>query len=65
LTHQPTTAELKASFERCGLWRHGWTYDKAMAIECVRKSITSAAIAHRRKVERKQGKPLPVQPALI
>ena len=65
MTDQPTTADLKASFHRCGLWRHGWTYDKAMAIDCIRSSITSAAKAHAKRLARKQGKPAPIQPALI
>jgi hypothetical protein len=62
---EPTTAELKESFARCGLWRHGWSYDGAMAIDCVRKSITSAAKAHAKRLARQQGKPAPIQPALI
>lgn len=43
----PTTAELKAAFRRCGLWRLGWTFDRAQASFTVAWALRHAAIAAR------------------
>lgn len=59
MTDAPTTAELKAAFKRCGLWRLGWTYDRAMASFTVAWSLRHAALAARSK------NPPPAQPRLF
>ena len=60
----PTTADLKAAFKRSGIWRSGWDFNRAIAVPSIRTSITCAARAHQAK-HTHQGKPAPIQPALI
>jgi hypothetical protein len=43
----PTTSELKESFHRCGLWRFGWTYTRAISVPVIAKAISCSAKAHR------------------
>lgn len=45
----PTTADLKRAFSRCGLWRLGWTYDRAMSVPLVAWGLRKSALAARRK----------------
>jgi hypothetical protein len=59
-----TTAELKQAFSRSGLWRLGWSFDKAMGCELTRKGLECAVRASQRKAAR-QGNPAPMQPELI
>jgi hypothetical protein len=43
----PNNSELKDSFKRCGLWRFGWTYSRALSVPVIVKAMTCAAKAHR------------------
>lgn len=55
----PTTAELRDAFRRSGLWRDGWTYAKAIAVDTVRWGLEKSALARRRTHHH------PAQPRLI
>jgi hypothetical protein len=56
----PTTAELRAAFERAAYLKFiGWTFDKAMAVDYMRWSLTRSALAARHTHH------LPAQPRLI
>lgn len=43
-----TTADLKRAFRRCGLWRIGWTYDRAIGVPLVAWGLQKSALAARR-----------------
>ena len=58
-TEAPTTAELKAAWQRAGLWRLGWTFERAMAWKLTRQCMQTSALAARRTHH------LPAQPALF
>jgi hypothetical protein len=49
-THdQITTAELRLAFRRVGLWRFGWSFEKAMAVPVVLWGLQKSALAGRRQ----------------
>lgn len=58
-TDTPTTVELKAAWQRAGLWRAGVKYSEAMARPLVRWALEKSALARRRSHK------LPAQPALF
>lgn len=60
-----TTDELRAAFRRCGLWRDGWTFQRAIDNNLVLLTLRAAARAWRKRHERQHGKPAPAQRALI
>lgn len=56
----PTTAELRAAFNRVpGMCLRGWTFEKAIAVDLIRWSLEKSALAYRRTHH------LPAQPRLI
>jgi len=59
-----TTAELKQAFRRSGLWRLGWTFDRAMACQVINTALCCMVRAQRCKAA-KQGNPAPDQGVLI
>ena len=59
-----TENELREAFNRSGLWRRGWNFQRAIATELVARSMRNAAIAAH-KEQQKDGKPAPMQRALI
>lgn len=60
-----TERELREAFNRSGLWRRGWTYQRAIACATVLRGLMNTADAMRRRTERNTGKPAPLQQALI
>jgi hypothetical protein len=50
--HPPTPTELRAAFQRAGLWRQGWTFARALAVPSIRVALTCAADAARREAAR-------------
>ncbi|MCL2829386.1 MAG: hypothetical protein FWD77_01460 [Betaproteobacteria bacterium] len=56
----PNPAELKAAFQRCGLWRLGWSFERAIHTPSLRIALTCAANALRKRAER-EGHPTPEQ----
>jgi hypothetical protein len=60
----PSTQELRDTFRRSGLWRMGWTFQRAIATPAIGTAIRCAASAARKRAER-EGHPMPVQEALI
>jgi hypothetical protein len=60
----PSTQELRDTFRRSGLWRMGWTFQRAIATPAIGTAIRCAASAARKRAER-EGRPMPVQEALI
>lgn len=65
MPYQPTTAELRAAFRRGRLWWLGWSFEKAMSVPYVARALALEVCAQRRRIERRQGKPAPTQPALF
>lgn len=59
-----TEPELREAFKRSGLWRDGWNYQRAITTELVARCLRFSVIATRRSAE-KNGKPAPMQQALI
>lgn len=59
-----TERELREAFKRSGLWRCGWNFHRAITTALVAWSLRNNAIASRRSAE-KNGKPVPMQQALI
>ena len=59
-----TETELRAAFRDAGLWRDGWTFERAQACPMVWQSLNNMVRARRRNAER-AGKPIPAQLALI
>ena len=55
----PTTAELKAAYQRARLWRVGVSFERAQAMAPVLWAMEKSALAARRRDR------LPVQPALF
>lgn len=60
----PSTQELRDAFRRSGLWRLGWTFQRAITVPAIGTAIRCAASAARKRAER-EGRPMPVQEALI
>ena len=60
--YSPT--ELKAAFQRTGLWRMGWSFERALKNKATRIGLQAIVTAERRALEKK-GQPAPVQPGLI
>ena len=61
-----TEAELRTAFKRCQLWRVGWTFERAIkADSIVLRGLRNQVIASRKYFEKQNGKPAPVQQALI
>ncbi len=60
-----TETDLRAAFQRCGLWRRGWNYRRAITTEIVARCLRNTALAMRRSSEQLTGKPAPRQRALI
>ena len=60
----PSTQELRDAFRRSGLWRMGWTFQRAITTPAIGTAIRCAASAARKRAER-EGRPMPVQEALI
>jgi len=63
-TFNPCERELRAAFQRSGLWRRGWSYHRAITTGLVRLGLSLDAIAHRAQ-QKKIGRPVPEQQALI
>jgi hypothetical protein len=59
-----TEAELHEAFDRSGLWRRGWTYKRAISTTLVQIGLLATVRAWHRS-QQKNGKPAPVQQALI
>lgn len=59
-----STTELKAAFQRTGLWRMGWSFERAMKCKATCIGLKAIVRAERRALEKK-GQPAPVQPGLI
>lgn len=60
-----TERELREAFNRSGLWRRGWNYQRAITTAIVARCLRNTALALRHSVEQQTGKPTPVQRALI
>lgn len=60
-----TEPELRAAFQRSGLWRRGWTFQRALNNRCVLLAMLGTVRATRDRIERNTGKPAPAQQALI
>lgn len=59
-----TNDELRAAFQDSGLWRDGWTFERAQRCPLVWQSLQNMVRARRRNAER-AGKSIPAQMALI
>lgn len=55
----PTARELHAAYHRTGLWRLGWSYQRAIGAELIVRCLRRIALASRRR------EPGPSQPRLI
>jgi len=60
----PTAAELRRAFQRSGLWRRGWNYQRAITTPLILKTLEAQARAARLIAERQQPPP-PDQLGLI
>lgn len=60
-----TERELREAFNRSGLWRRGWSYQRAIEATPVLTSLIATIRAMRGKEQQQHGKPAPVQRALI
>ena len=54
----PTTADLKTAFTHCGLWRQGWTYERAINTPAVAIALNATALAQQKK-QQQSGAPAP------
>lgn len=61
---QPTIERIKAAYRKTGLSLLGISFEKAMTVPCIKTAVTCKAKAALREAE-KNGKPAPIQPALI
>lgn len=59
-----TEKELRTAFKLCGLWRLGWTYDRAIHTYNIALGLRNIVRAIRRKYQQ-NGNPAPQQRALI
>ena len=64
MTTDLTTAELKAAWQRAGLWRTGISYQRAIASPLLLSGLRAAARAARKQATQ-NGNPAPQQRALI
>ena len=60
----PSTQELRDAFRRSGLWRMGWTFQRAITTPAIGTAIRCAASAAMKRAER-EGHPMPSQLGLI
>lgn len=58
------TTQLKHAFQRAGLWRQGWTFERAMEAHAIRTALTCLVAAEQRRAHH-NGQRLPVQPQLF
>jgi len=65
MPYTPTEHELRDAFLRGPLWGLGWTFQKAMSVRYIAQALANQVRAERARIERRQGKPAPVQPALF
>ena len=63
MPYVPTEAELRDAFQRGRLWVLGWTFQKAMSVSYVAKSLANQVRAERRRLETRTGR-LPAQMSL-
>ncbi len=58
--------DLVAAYHRSGLWRNGWTLQRALQDDLIRHCLALTAEHHRRQQVRDDGAPPPpYQPPLI
>jgi hypothetical protein len=62
---EPTADEFRAAYVACKLRRIGVSLQKALATPSTRLALRMTAIAQRKKEQQKDGKPAPMQRALI
>lgn len=60
-----TPRELRDAFRFSGLWRMGWTFERAIKCNVVFLGLRATARARRTKHQQQHGKPAPIQRALI
>lgn len=60
MPYTPTEPELRDAFRRGRLWWLGWTFQKAMSVPYVAKSMANQVRAERARIESRAGR-LPVQ----
>lgn len=65
MPYTPTLTELRAAFRQARLWATGMSFHQALAAPEVLAGLICQVVAERRRLERQQGKPAPVQPALF
>jgi hypothetical protein len=60
-----TEPELRQAYKQSGLWRDGWSFEKAIntriILTCLRCKVNEA----RKRFQQQTGKPAPLQQALI
>jgi hypothetical protein len=59
-----TESELREAFQRSGLWRRGWTFQRAIETNAVLTGMVNTVRAIRNTAQQ-NGKPAPRQQALI
>lgn len=59
-----TEAELREAFNRSGLRRDGYTFQRAVNTESIYRCLSSR-VKHWHKAQQQNGKPAPVQQALL
>lgn len=60
-----TESELRWAFKLSGLWRDGWTFQRAIGTSSVFIGLRATVAALRNRYQQQNGKPAPVQRALI
>lgn len=66
MTHaEPTADEFRTAYKLCRLRRIGVSLQKALSTPSTRLALRMTAIARRKKEQQKDGKPAPIQRALI
>jgi hypothetical protein len=60
-----TEQELREAFRRSGLWRRGYDFKRAIETSSVLISLRGFVRARRDKEQQQDGKPAPMQRALI
>lgn len=56
--------ELREAYQRSGLWRRGWTYERAKSEPVVRAGLIADVRAMHKKLQ-KNGTPAPMQQNLL